>query len=232
MAEFDQFGTDYEERLQSTLAGMGDVDLAVRSKVQLLGDLLPAFHALPVPRLLDFGCGVGLLTRELGRFAETVIGVDPSLDSLAHGEFGDGRAVAYDGVRLPFDDGAFDVAVASCVFHHIQPGDRDGVLGELHRVLTDQGLLVIIEHNPRNPVTRWIVNRCEFDRDAVLLSPGEVKQRFEAAGLEHQLGHYFFTVPPATSWLHSVDRSLKRLGLGAHFVSVGRRAPRPDPAGP
>ena len=44
---------------------------------------------------------------------------------------------------LPFDDGAFEAAFGSHVLEHLTPGEADGVLRELHRVLRPGGIVRI-----------------------------------------------------------------------------------------
>jgi len=55
--------------------------------------------------------------------------VDPALATMP----GLVLAIA-DGRALPWPDGSFDVAHASLVIHHLEPGDAIVLLGELHRV--------------------------------------------------------------------------------------------------
>ena len=45
----------------------------------------------------------------------------------------------------------------------------------MYRILRKGGLLVIIEHNPFNPLTQISVYRCPFDKDAVLLTARNVQ---------------------------------------------------------
>jgi SAM-dependent methyltransferase len=72
-------------------------------------------------RVLDIGCGIGLIDQELDGGVAELCGVDTSLRLL---ELARARApgacfVHYDGVRLPFLDSSFDVVFASCVLHHV-----------------------------------------------------------------------------------------------------------------
>jgi hypothetical protein len=60
----------------------------------------------------------------------------------------------------------------------------DVVIAEMARVTRPGGMVAIIEHNPLNPVTRHIVSRCPFDRDAVLLRCGTGARLLAGAGLE------------------------------------------------
>jgi len=94
--------------------------------------------------VLDVGCGTGTLAAWLAEHAAArVWGVDPSPEMLAVA-----RSKAPDGVglkqgpaeALPFKDGWFERAVMMLVVHHV---DRRAALAEIHRVLGEQGRLVI-----------------------------------------------------------------------------------------
>ncbi len=89
-----------------------------------------------------------------------------------------------DPARLPFADAEFDFVTAVCVFHHVEPAGRPALLAEMTRVLRPHGLMMIVEHNPLNPVTRLIVSRTPVDQDARLLSAGAVRRLFAQARIE------------------------------------------------
>ena len=72
--------------------------------------------------------------------------------------------------KLPFESASFDVVFAICVWHHVPPDQWTTFISELSRVTVPNGLLLIYEHNPWNPLTRLVVSRCAFDEDAVLVS--------------------------------------------------------------
>ncbi|MFC5288836.1 class I SAM-dependent methyltransferase [Actinokineospora guangxiensis] len=100
-------------------------------------------------RILDAGCGSGPLSAVLRDRGAVVTGVDASAGMV---ELARRRLGACADVRvadladpLPFADGAFDVVVASLVLHYLR--DWGPVLGELRRVLTPGGRLIVsVEH--------------------------------------------------------------------------------------
>ena len=113
---------------------------------------LANFEALdprPGERLVDIGCGPGLLTSELARAvgdAGEVIAVDPSADMREAairrcGERPNTRVLEGSAARLPIGDASADKAVAVQVFEYLD--DIPGALAEAWRVLRPQGRLVI-----------------------------------------------------------------------------------------
>jgi SAM-dependent methyltransferase len=100
--------------------------------------------------ILDIGCGTYpyFLTRT--RFARKV-GLDRHAGELAPavgvpGEPPRPTLHSFDldkEDRLPMDGGTFDVVTMLAVFEHIQPDRLPGVLAEVHRVLRQDGRLVL-----------------------------------------------------------------------------------------
>jgi 2-polyprenyl-6-hydroxyphenyl methylase / 3-demethylubiquinone-9 3-methyltransferase len=93
---------------------------------------------------VDVGCGGGLLAEEAARLGARVIGVDPSLSSLAiaraHAE-ASGLSIDYRagaGEHLPVDDASADIVYCVDVLEHVQ--DLDAVVSETARVLKPGGL--------------------------------------------------------------------------------------------
>lgn len=92
--------------------------------------------------LLDVGTGAGdlaRLARERARRASIplrVVGVDlvPSLARAARDAGALHHGVAADVQRLPFADGAVDVAICSQLLHHFEEADARRVVAELSRV--------------------------------------------------------------------------------------------------
>jgi 2-polyprenyl-6-hydroxyphenyl methylase/3-demethylubiquinone-9 3-methyltransferase len=95
-------------------------------------------------RLLDVGCGGGLLAEEFARLGCQVSGIDPSERSLStarkHAEQS-GLNISYKtgvGEEIPFADSSFDVVVCCDVLEHVN--DISGVVRESARVLPTGGI--------------------------------------------------------------------------------------------
>lgn len=95
-------------------------------------------------RVLDVGCGGGLLAEEFAVLGCEVTGIDQSVPTIdaarAHAAQGglDIRYVAGDAAHLAFDDGRFDVVCCCDVLEHVDDVGR--VVAEIARVLRPGGV--------------------------------------------------------------------------------------------
>jgi len=93
------------------------------------------------------------------------------------------------------------------------------------RVVKPGGIVVFIEHNPYNPATRWVVNNCPIDKDAVLVKPSRLGELMADAGASATDVNYVLFTPFEGKAFRRVDDILARLPLGAQYVSVSRIGP-------
>ncbi|WP_218001708.1 class I SAM-dependent methyltransferase [Microtetraspora malaysiensis] len=93
----------------------------------------------------DIGCSAGFIADELaGAGASRTFGVDIDVPGLrkAADRFGERvEFVCADGGALPFPDGSIDVLVFNHIYEHVV--DPDAVIKDMHRVLSDDGVLYL-----------------------------------------------------------------------------------------
>jgi hypothetical protein len=95
------------------------------------------------------------------------------------------------------------------------------LLEEMGRVTKRDGLTVVFEHNPLNPLTRRVVRDCAFDEGVELLGRRELERLYRAAGLAVVEAEYLLFFP----WrADALERRLTWLPFGAQYVVAGRRA--------
>ena len=236
---FDEHSADYSEKMDRALTVVGlEHDFFFEAKVRhivearrrLGGCAAETFGAPPLAepwetnaagragRVLEIGCGIGLLTQRLRPLLTDVWGIDPSIASLGQAASRDGRMIAADGLRSPFADESFDMVIAVCVLHHVPVDQRAAFLAEAARITRRGGLVLLCEHNPWNPLTRLVVGRCELDRDAVLLAQPEARRRLTAAGLTNIRARYILFFPWRGAVWRWLEARLAWLPLGGQYV--------------
>jgi len=118
----------------------------------------------PGTKVIDVGAGAGRHSFEAYRRGADVIAFDMDAAELANvaemfeamAEAGEvpesahAQAVVGDALQLPYDDGTFDVVIASEILEHV-PAD-DAAIAELVRVLRPGGVLAVT-------VPRWLPER-------------------------------------------------------------------------
>ena len=101
-------------------------------------------------RVLDLGCGTGLLSERLRDELPRVeiVGCDYSRGMLreAHARAPRARWAQGNALQLPFRDASFDAVVSTEAFHWFP--DQPAALEEVHRVLTVGGRVLVVLVNP------------------------------------------------------------------------------------
>lgn len=225
--DFDEYANGYEDDVDRSVSFTGrNSAFYARRKVEILEEIVRQGPGpLKELSLLDVGCGTGTTDQVLAPCVRSLHGVDVSTEMLIKAQLNvpDAQFSWYDGERLPFDDGQFDVVVAICVLHHVPVSQRGTVVSEMVRVSRHAGVIAVFEHNPYNPLTRHAVNTCELDRDAVLLPPRETVELLRtSADTEPEFRHYLFS-PLGGATGRSLDRHLRKIPLGGQYAAWVRR---------
>jgi ubiquinone/menaquinone biosynthesis C-methylase UbiE len=231
MTRFDRLSSSYEELLRDPIRDRftGQESMFFHRRK---ADLIRRFFqrrstATSGLRYLDVGCGKGELLRLLQPAFQQAAGCDVSA-GMMHGMTqkiaGIETRVQPDALHIPFGDAEFDLVTAVCVYHHVPPADRPALTKEIRRVLRPGGIFCMIEHNPRNPVTRLIVSRTPVDADAILLPAGEARQLAAGAKMVPLERDYFLYFPQALyGYLGRLEAALARIPLGGQYALFSSR---------
>lgn len=218
--QFDRYADDYKALLDRSVSIVGEGgEYFAKVKASYMASVLgPWFRG----RVLDYGCGVGLLSRALfEQFPGAHIdGFDPSPASIEAVAEEIKRAGTFTCDRDELLVG-YDAIVLANVLHHVPPADRQSTIEFCARLLSASGRLFIFEHNPLNPVTRMAVDRCPFDEDAILLRSGESRALLERSGLRAVARDYIVFFPKFLKSLRPLERFVKWFPLGAQHVTNG-----------
>jgi SAM-dependent methyltransferase len=227
-AEFDKFADEYLATHAENLKISGeDPDYFARAKAEVLRRRWTQLGLAEPAAILDFGAGIGNAWPHLASVfpGAAITGLDVSEKSLAIAERrfpGVATALRYDGDRIPLAEGSFDLVFSACVFHHIPAERHVDLFGQLKRLLKPNGRMAIFEHNPINPVTRHIVDTCEFDENAVLIPAAEMRRRQASAGLQAIETAYMGFFPGALAALRPLERWMTALPIGAQYYTLAR----------
>jgi SAM-dependent methyltransferase len=232
--EFDAYARNYnagmEDRIKAALGKSANVFLI--AKVELLFRYLRRDPRMASDnteiRLLDFGCGTGdflaLLAEQDCRWRFE--GCDLSNGMLAEARSrypalgSPGALWQCDPERFP--QSCYDVITAVCVFHHIPPDLWPAWFSRLRSALRPGGVFALFEHNPWNPLTRWIVSHAAIDRNAVLLSPRMTRQLMKASGFYIDMARFFLFLPPRFRPLRWLERAFLHVPVGGQYCLTGR----------
>jgi len=107
----------------------------------IIRQLINKYKLCPQPKILDVGCGTGLLLKELEKVGK-VYGIDSSLIAV---NFCKTREVSNvkqgDVTNIPFNDCTFDIVLALDILEHVE--DDYLALQEIKRVVKKQGVIII-----------------------------------------------------------------------------------------
>jgi 2-polyprenyl-3-methyl-5-hydroxy-6-metoxy-1,4-benzoquinol methylase len=226
METFDRYGSNYRDVVQQAIDFAGvEYEFFVKAKARIVKQLLAKFDRAGDVCLLDVGCGIGTLHDHLGGTFARICGVDVSEVSIEaaktrHPEF---EYRVMEANEIPYPAATFDIVTAINVLHHVDPEAWPDFVLELKRVIRPGGIACIIEHNPLNPLTRLVVLRCPFDKDAHLLRAARANRLLEVAGFAHVQSKYFLLTPFSSTPAYNLERWLSALPLGAQYAAVGER---------
>lgn len=229
MAEFDEYAEGYSGGMENPLKRIiaNDAGDFLKPKVRIIKNLFSSGKKAKL--MLDYGCGSGeflkLLSDEMTDWE--LIGTDVSMEMMSEAKKRhcvDSEPFVTESIETALQScRKYDVITACCVFHHIPPCEWTATIERLANSLSENGSLVIIEHNPINPITRWVVSRTEIDKNAVLLSPKTTLNLLQKAGLKIHKSKSFMFIPPAFRISTAVDRILGLSMLGGQYYIVAQK---------
>lgn len=170
----------------------------------------------PGTRVLDLGCGGGRHAYACARAGAQVVALDADASLLGEvvgllgamaeaGELPDSGgygALAADGARLPFADGAFDVVLACEVLEHVS--DDAAVLAELARVVRPGGLVALSVPRAGPEALNWALSAAYHEVEGGhvrIYRRGQLRRRAVAAGLRPLSSHHAHALHTPYWWL-------------------------------
>jgi SAM-dependent methyltransferase/uncharacterized protein YbaR (Trm112 family) len=176
-------------------------------------------------RLIDIGAGFGRLSEFYEGYDQVVL-LDYSRSLLQEAQERLGRSAKYVYVAasfyaMPFTASSFDAAMMVRVMHHVE--DVPGLLAELARILTGQGIYVLEHANKRHvkAILRYLARRqgwSPFTAEPYEFVP--MNFDFHPTWMRQQLGEAGFHVKRTLTVSHFRLPLLKRLFPASFLASL------------
>ena len=160
---FNEIADEYDDSLPPHV-----VEHYLAKRIAFVQELIPR------GRVLDVGCGTGVVAGRLADVGFDVTGVDPSAGMLRYVERHAPQVTAVEGsaTELPFEEGRFDLTMCVAVMHHIAGlAPVHKALVEMVRVTRPGGRVLVWDHNPRNPYWKHLMARVPQDDGSERLIP-------------------------------------------------------------
>jgi 2-polyprenyl-6-hydroxyphenyl methylase/3-demethylubiquinone-9 3-methyltransferase len=185
-----------------------------------------ALDCLAGLRILDVGCGGGVLAEPLARLGAAVVGIDPAEENIAaarlHAEKSgltvDYRATTVEALAETGE--RFDIVIASEVVEHVT--DVGGFVRECARCIAPGGLMLVTTINRTiksfalaivgaEYVLRWLpIGTHRWDK---FVTPEELRRAFDAAGLSVTGQAGIIYNPFADEWRRGDDTDVNYMTL-------------------
>lgn len=143
-------------------------------------------------RVLDSGCGPGIVTHYLAKYVGSMVGLDltPSMVALATKtskelKLGNVSFIEGNMTSVPFPSANFDASVSRYAFHHLEY--PESAFAEMVRVTRPEGKIIVMDVTPEE------LKRNSYDRFEKLRDPSHTSaltvSEFANLGISHELPH-------------------------------------------
>lgn len=151
---------------------------------EVLDELFSRFP-LKEPKILDLGCGTGIVTRQLAERGALVTGVDIDSRMIRQAQRQGAGNIEYfvaPAEKLPLPDSIFDAVTAFSAFHWFANGEA---LSEIKRVLKAGGMFFVANRNKTGEVRKEYLNVIRSFIDGPL---PDVKKDYKPSSLMKSAG--------------------------------------------
>jgi len=140
---YDKFARIYENKRGKGYHKMIDeLEISILSK-----------YIHPTDKVLEVGCGTGLILKEIDKKVSHVVGIDLSSKMLEKAKERGLEVYQAEASDMPFDDNTFDLVYSYKVLAHVEAIEK--TLSEIKRVLKPNGIAVLEFYN-RNSLRSFI----------------------------------------------------------------------------
>lgn len=225
-AEFDKIADLYQEQHKKNLHMSGEPpEYFSEYKISDLAKYIETKN-LCSTHILDFGCGIGNSIEFFRKYFPNsklyCADISERSIEIAKSRFPGNEIYLKINDSIPVPPESFDIIFTACVFHHIDFDSHKKWLSEIKRAIKKEGIFVIYEHNPLNPLTIYAVNTCPFDINAKLIKASTMKSTLINEGWTATEIEYKLFFPSFLKALRPLEKYLSRFFLGAQWRLISK----------
>lgn len=140
---FNSWAKSYDEDVKKDngqLKIYKNYDFILQSVYDLVNEL-----DIKNPSILEIGVGTGNLASKFLNNNYNIIGIDQSREmlSVAKEKYPNLKVRLGEFLKIPYEHKSFDVIISTYAFHHLNEEEKSIAIGEMLRVLKDNGVIVI-----------------------------------------------------------------------------------------
>ena len=183
-------------------------------------------------KILDFGCGIGLVTQYLRKHFpnSTLYACDYSKKSIEkcmerNKNIQNLHIMPTNGSDIPFAE-KFDIIFIANVVRHISRPNQKIIFDNLYNSLAENGRIMMYEFNPLNPVSLYFYYKedRQYDPENVrIMSAGYSRKLFKSANFKDIKTKYRFFVPSSLKKLLWIEKYLKKCPIGANYYLIAKK---------
>jgi ubiquinone/menaquinone biosynthesis C-methylase UbiE len=151
--QYDMYGHFYETKRQDPASSFWNDHIDYPAVSSLLGTNLKG------KRILDLGCGSGIVASKLASKGARVFGLDNSstMISIASGRAPKLNFAVGNATSISFKDKSFDIIVSSLLIHYLE--NLQLIFNEANRVLAPNGEFIFSFHHPVGEIIDYRIRK-------------------------------------------------------------------------
>jgi 2-polyprenyl-3-methyl-5-hydroxy-6-metoxy-1,4-benzoquinol methylase len=184
----------------------------------------------PGARVLDVGCGRGVLLRELADRGFEVHGVEISKEAMRGADPRAEIRIASTLAEAAYDSDSFDEVIIWHVFEHMS--DPEAVLAEVNRILVPGGRLVVAVPNFESAQARWAGAawfHLDLPRHLYQFPLSALRELLRKTGFDVNSEHHFSLRQNPFGWIQSFLNRFGSLPRNGLYTLLHHRSQREAP---